>query len=142
GTAIAWRLLFSRNRVSRTHDEPYTWTRRRKVTTVAIGALGGFGVGLTSIGSGTLFAIFLLTSFPIVAQRVVGTDIFHATLLVWAAALAHIAAGNVEFNNVFFLLIGSIPAIWISSQWTGWLPERPMRIALAAVLVLSGVLMQ
>jgi uncharacterized membrane protein YfcA len=142
GVTMVWRIAVAGRRLtSRTVTGTYEWTTRRKVATMTIGALGGFGVGLTSVGSGTLFALFLLTSFPLVASRVVGTDIVHAMLLVWAAALAHVAAGNVVFNNVFFLLIGSLPCVWISSQWTGKLPERPMRLALAGVLVCSGVLM-
>jgi uncharacterized membrane protein YfcA len=141
GCSIVYRLARGTLTTDRKVNEAYEWTMRRKLTTISVGALGGFGVGLTSIGSGTVFAIFLLTSFPIVAQRVVGTDIFHATLVVWAAALAHVAAGNVVFNNVIFLLIGSLPAVWIASQWTGKLPERPMRLALAGVLVLSGALL-
>jgi uncharacterized membrane protein YfcA len=142
GCTIVWRIARGRLRTDRVVSEAFEWTTKRKLSTVGVGALGGFGVGLTSIGSGTLFAIFLMTSFPIVAQRVVGTDIFHATLVVWAAAAGHVVAGNVEFNNVFYLLIGSLPAVWISSQWTGKLPERPLRLALAGVLVLSGALMQ
>jgi uncharacterized membrane protein YfcA len=141
GCSIVYRLARGTLKTDRKVNEAFEWTRRRKITTITVGALGGFGVGLTSIGSGTVFAIFLLTSFPIIAQRVVGTDIFHATLVVWAAAAAHAVAGNIVWNNVLFLLVGSLPAVWIASQWTGKLPERPMRLALAAVLVLSGVLL-
>jgi uncharacterized membrane protein YfcA len=141
GILIVARIIYARHLPVRTVSESYTWTTRRKVLTVLTGLVGGYGVGLTSIGSGTLFAIVLLTTFPIVAQRVVGTDIFHATLVVWAAGLAHAVAGNVQFNAVAWLLVGSLPCIWFSSKYTGHVPERPMRLALAGVLVLSGALL-
>ena len=113
----------------------------RKVWTVALGAAGGFAVGFTSIGSGTIFALVLMTTYPLVAQRVVGTDIFHATLLVWAAGLAHVVAGNVDFSTVGALLVGSLPGVLIGSNMSGRLPERPFRAVLGGILVLSGALL-
>ena len=141
GISIIYRLVRRRHEASRTVDGAFEWTLRRKLFTIAVGVIGGFGVGLTSIGSGTLFAIVLMTSFPIVAQRVVGTDIFHATMLVGAAGAAHALAGNVDGAAVTWLLVGSLPGVWVGSQWTARLPEKPMRLALGAVLVLSGSLL-
>ena len=47
-------------------DGPVAMTRQPQAASPsAIGAVGGFGVGLTSIGSGTLFAIVLITTFPL-----------------------------------------------------------------------------
>jgi uncharacterized membrane protein YfcA len=120
---------------------PIALSGRRKVATVVLGAVGGYAVGFTSIGSGTLFAVALMASYPLAAQRVVGTDIFHATLLVWAAGLAHVAAGNVQFATVGALLVGSLPGVLIGSNLCGRLPERPVRAALGGVLVLSGALL-
>jgi uncharacterized membrane protein YfcA len=122
-------------------DNPVEMTTRRKMLAVGTGLVGGYGVGLTSIGSGTLFALMLMTAFPLVARRVVGTDLFHAMLLVWAAGLAHAVAGNVQFNTVGAILVGSIPGVLIGSRFTGRIPERPVRGALGAVLVLSGSLL-
>jgi hypothetical protein len=121
--------------------EPVEMTSRRKLLAVGTGIVGGYGVGLTSIGSGTLFALMLMTAFPLVAKRVVGTDLFHAMLLVWAAGLAHAAAGNVVFSTVGPLLVGSLPGVLIGSRFTGRIPDRPVRGALGAVLVLSGALL-
>lgn len=120
---------------------PVDMTRRRRLFAVGLGAVGGFGVGLTSIGSGTLFAIVLMTTFPLAARRVVGTDLFHAAMLVWAAGLAHAASGNVDFGTVAALLVGSVPGVLVGSRITGRLPERPVRLALGSVLLLSGSLL-
>jgi hypothetical protein len=38
-----------------------------------------------------------------------------------------------------WLLLGSIPGIWISSRFTLHLPEDALRLALAGVLALSGI---
>ena len=38
-----------------------------------------------------------------------------------------------------WLLLGSIPGIWIASKFTVRLPDDALRLALAGVLALSGV---
>ena len=49
-----------------------------KVIAVGIGAVFGFLLGLTSVGSGVFFGMALVTLFPLSTRRVVGTDLFHA----------------------------------------------------------------
>lgn len=114
-------------------------TNRDRIVAVAIGAVGGFVVGLTSVGSGTLFALAMLFAFPLAARVVVGTDIFHAAALLFIAGFGHLAAGNVELGAMGWLLAGSIPGVLIGSQVSVGLPERTLRFALAAALGLSGL---
>ena len=114
-------------------------TRRDRVIAVALGVFGGFVVGLTSVGSGTFFALVLLLAFPLSVQRLVGTDLFHASALLWVAGAAHLAAGNVDLGAMGSLLVGSIPGVLLGSHLTVALPERTMRIAFATVLILCGL---
>jgi uncharacterized membrane protein YfcA len=114
-------------------------TDRDRVVAVAIGAVGGFVVGLTSVGSGTLFALAMLLAYPLAARFVVGTDIFHAAALLWVAGFGHLVAGNVELGAIGWLLVGSVPGILIGSQVAVGLPEHTLRFALAAALGLSGL---
>lgn len=120
-------------------DRPYRLTERDRFLAVAIGLIGGFVLGLTSVGSGTFFGLMMLLLFPLSASKIVGTDIFHAAVLLWAAGLAHLSAGNVDLHATAFLAIGSIPGILVGSQLTLRVPDRAMRFALATVLVLSGI---
>lgn len=114
-------------------------TRRDRIVAVTIGIGGGFIVGLTSVGSGTLFALAMLLAFPLAAKIVVGTDIFHAAALLLVAGLGHLVAGNVDVPSMGWLLLGSIPGVLIGSQVSVGLPERTLRLALAAALALSGL---
>jgi uncharacterized membrane protein YfcA len=114
-------------------------TNRDRLLAVTIGAAGGFVVGLTSVGSGTLFALAMLLAFPLAARVVVGTDIFHAAALLLVAGFGHLVAGNVELGAMGWLLVGSVPGVLIGSQVSVGLPERALRFALAAVLGLSGL---
>jgi uncharacterized protein len=67
----------------------------RPVLTVALGALGGFLVGLTSVGSGSLMVVLLTLLYPKLSPKaLVGTDIVQAVPLVAAAALGHVLTGS------------------------------------------------
>jgi uncharacterized protein len=120
-------------------DMPLLLTRRDRMIALALGASGGFIVGLTSVGSGTFFALVMLLVFPLTAAKIVGTDIWHASALLWVAGISHLLHGNVDLGAMGWLLLGSIPGILIGSQVTVRLPDRALRIALATTLAVSGV---
>ncbi len=92
---------------------------------------GGFIVGLTSVGSGVFFGLTLLVVFPLRAHKVVGTDIFHAAILLYVAGAAHWAAGNIDFGILGWLLLGSIPGVLIGGRLTLSIPEQRLRLLLA-----------
>jgi hypothetical protein len=77
--------------------------------------------------------------YPLTIPKIVGTDIFHAAALLWVAGLGHLVQGNVNLHATVWLLFGSIPGILIASQFTVRIPDRPLRLGLAAVLGLSGI---
>src|SRR5215218_10552979 len=114
-------------------------TRRNKISAAVLGALVGFVLGVTSAGSGALIAVGLIMLFRLVPSRVVGTDIFHAAILLWAASAAHIVAGNVDFALAGNILIGSVPGVWIGSHWSVRVPVPVLRTTLAVVLIGSGL---
>ena len=99
-------------------DEEFVLSRRDRIAAVLIGLVGGFIVGLTSVGSGVFFGLTMLVVFPLRAHKIVGTDIFHAAALLYVAGFGHFVAGNVDFSTVGWLLIGSIPGVLVGSQLT------------------------
>jgi uncharacterized membrane protein YfcA len=122
-----------------TGDESFELTTRDRVAAVLIGLFGGFIVGLTSVGSGVFFGLTLLVLFPLRAHKVVGTDIFHAAVLLYVAGIGHWLAGNVDFGVVSWLLLGSIPGVLLGGRLSISIPELPLRLLLAAVLGLAGL---
>jgi uncharacterized protein len=122
-----------------TEDARLDLTRRDKLFAVAIGASCGFVVGLTSVGSGTFFGLAMLLLYPLTAQRIVGTDMLHAALLLWVAGAGHLLHGNVDLHAMGWLLIGSIPGVLLGSHLSIKVPERSLRVAFSFVLILSGI---
>ena len=113
-------------------------SRRRRMFTVVFGAMGGYLVGLTSIGSGSIMAVILLLLYPIAPAVIVGTDIAHATVLSLVVGLAHMTQGNVAFSLAGSLLLGGIPGVLIGSRVAPWLPGKPLKMILATMLIFVG----
>jgi uncharacterized membrane protein YfcA len=120
-------------------DDRFDMETRDRLAAIAIGLVGGFIVGLTSVGSGTFFGLTMLFVFPLRAHKVVGTDILHAAALLYVAGFGHFIAGNVDMHAVGWLLIGSIPGVLIGSHYSVRLPDAFLRFLLANVLALSGL---
>jgi len=138
GVVTLVRALFLK-RLTEREREGFTLERRHKIAAVAIGVFVGFMLGVTSAGSGALIALALILAFRLVPRRVVGTDIFHAAILLWAAAVAHIVAGNVDFALAGTILIGSVPGVWFGSQWSVRIPAATLRTVLGVVLIGAGL---
>ena len=123
----------------RDDDDEFAITARVRAIAIAIGAVFGFIVGLTSVGSGTFFGLALLILFPLSATRMVGTDLLHAALLLFVAGAGHLIHGNVDLHAMSWLLVGSIPGVLIGSHLSIRVPDRALRVVFAFVLVLSGI---
>ena len=120
-------------------DGKTAMSRQRRLFTIIFGSIGGYLVGLTSIGSGSIMAVILLLLYPLSPAVVVGTDIAHATVLSLVTGIAHMTQGNVDFGLVGTLLLGSIPGVLVGSRVAPWLPARPLRIVLSVMLIFVGI---
>src|SRR6266511_4024263 len=120
-------------------NAPFILERRDRIRAVVIGAVFGFIVGLTSVGSGTFFGLVMVMVYPLTVAKIVGTDIFHAAALLWVAGIGHMIGGNVDYHATAWLLTGSIPGVLISSRFTVKLPDLVLRISLGTILLLSGL---
>jgi uncharacterized protein len=112
---------------------------RAKATAVVVGAVLGAVLGLTSVGSGALIGPALILLFHLTPIRVVGTDVFHAAILLWAAGLAHWVGGNVDFALMGMILLGSLPGVWIGAALVSRVPVGVLRPLLGCVLLGSAL---
>jgi uncharacterized protein len=135
GVGFALKTFLHNRRVS---DLPFLLSRRDRIVAVALGAAGGFVVGLTSVGSGTFFGLVMLLVYPLTAQKIVGSDLAHASALLWVAGASHLLHGNVDLHAMAWLLVGSVPGVLLGSNLSIRIPEGVLRLGFAVVLVLSG----
>ena len=105
----------------------------------AVGALLGLLVGLTSVGSGTLFIVMMVALLRMSMRHIVGTDVAHSALLTAGAGLLHLGFGNVDLALAANILIGSVPGVIVGSRMTVRIPERGLRAAVAIALMSVGL---
>lgn len=114
--------------------------RARPIPTVIVGAIGGVIVGMTSVGSGSLIIIAMLSLYPAMkAAGLVGTDLVQAVPLVISAALGHILFGDFQLNLTLSLLMGCLPGVYIGARLSAYAPDGIVRRALTVVLLASAL---
>jgi uncharacterized membrane protein YfcA len=112
----------------------------RPLPTMAVGALGGFVVGMTSVGSGSLIIVMLLFLYPSLrGAQLVGTDLVQAVPLVGAAALGHLLFGDFKLGLTASLLLGAVPGVYVGARVSARAPDGVIRPALAFVLTASAL---
>jgi len=125
-------------------DRPNRWPAPRWVggtrwSTIALGALVGFLVSLTSIGAGSITVPALYLLLPRIGlRRLVGSDVAFAALLIPMTALGHLGMGDVDLKISLNLLLGSLPGVFIGSKLCARLPDIWLRPAMAGALFFAG----
>jgi uncharacterized membrane protein YfcA len=112
----------------------------RPIPTMFIGIIGGFAVGLTSVGSGSLMIVMLMFLYPKLSGReMVGTDLVQAIPLVASAAIGHLIFGDLQFGLTTSVLVGAIPGVYVGARISASARDRFIRPALIAVLTISSL---
>lgn len=131
---------YTQEAVTATRDSVANWEKYRPLLTALVGAIVGFLVGLTSVGSGTLIIVSLTFLYPrLSAKELVGTDIFQAFLLLLAGVIGYLSSGAINWPIVGLLLLGSLPGVYLGSKLSKFIPDQYMNPVLAVVLGISGL---
>jgi uncharacterized membrane protein YfcA len=107
---------------------PKTWadtpSLAGRVKLAVVGALVGFLVALTSIGSGSLLMVFLLLLTPYPLAELVGTDILYGLATMALAGSLHLRMGHFDSRLLLHVAMGSLPGVILGSRLTRIIPER------------------
>jgi hypothetical protein len=110
-------------------------TYKGRVGAIAIGFILGLLVGMTSVSSGSLFALALIVFFRLDAHKLVGTDLMQAAVLLSVTSLGHLSLGMVNWGLVLPIWLGSLPGVWVGAQLCQMVPQRPLRFVIYTILV-------
>lgn len=111
----------------------------RPVLTILVGLVGGFMVGLTSVGAGSLILVLLTFLYPAIAADVlVGTDLAQALPLTAAATLGAFLFGHVSFGLTTAIIVGAVPAVFLGAHLSSRGMSTALRPYLAALAFISG----
>lgn len=115
-------------------------SQRATLWTFLMGIVLGALVTLSSVGAGAFGTALLLILYPRMPSiQIVGTDLAHAVPLTLVAGLGHLALGNVDYNLLAALLIGSLPAIYVGTRLATRLPDKVLQPVLASTLFALGI---
>ncbi|MBE2257262.1 MAG: sulfite exporter TauE/SafE family protein [Rhodobacteraceae bacterium] len=121
------------------HAGDGTQAQSRAPITIAVGALLGVLVTISSVGAGALGVAVLFYLYPrLPTIRIIGSDVAHAVPLTLVAGLGHWFLGSVDWSLLGSLLLGSLPGIWLGSHASARIPDRILRPILAGMLLLIG----
>jgi len=137
--ATLYRALFRPGLIAKEREAAVLQRRISKVGTVVIGLTLGYVLGLTSVGSGALVGLVLILLYKLSPRRVVGTDVFHAAVLLWTAGMAHFISGNVDLGLMGTILIGSLPGVWIGTALVPRVPVVGLRYMLGIILAAASL---
>jgi uncharacterized protein len=117
-----------------------TLTFSKAIACVALGLVLGTLVTLTSVGAGAIGTAVLIALFPAMPMgRIVGNDIAHAIPLTLIAGLGHAWLGAVDWGMLAWLLLGSLPGIWLGTRSLHRFSERWIRGGLSILLAYAGL---
>jgi uncharacterized membrane protein YfcA len=112
----------------------------RRLPTVLIGIVGGFMVGLTSVGAGSLILVLLVFVYPkLRSDHLVGTDLAQSLPLTLSATLGALAFGHVNFSLTTSIIIGSVPMVIVGSLMSSRSNGYLLRRIITGVVLLSGL---
>ena len=108
--------------------------------TMAVGLVGGFMVGLTSVGAGSLVLVLLTMIYPTLRSDVlVGTDLAQSLPLTAAATLGALLFGKVSLTLTTAIIIGALPAVVAGALISSRVLSVGLRPFIAGVALLSGL---
>jgi hypothetical protein len=129
-------LIFRRNVPQ---DESTAAPLDKPLIIVAIGALVGVLVSLTSVGSGSVTLPLLVFALPAIAmRRLIGSEIAFAAFLVPLAAVGQSSFGNVNWGMAGSLIVGSLPGVWLGAKLCKILGDAWLRPTIVVVLAIAG----
>jgi uncharacterized membrane protein YfcA len=112
---------------------------RHPLLPVLFGAAIGTLVTLSSVGAGAVGVSVLMMLYPrLPIARIVASDIAYAVPLTLLAGLGHASMGSVDWHMLGYLLMGSLPGIWLGSHLVNKAPERVIRSVLSVLLAWAG----
>jgi uncharacterized membrane protein YfcA len=120
---------------------PREWdlnTNYGRICTVSAAAILGCIVGITSVSSGSMFALLLIAFFRLDTSKLVGTDISQAAILLMFTSVGHLSLGTVNWGLVLPIWLGSVPGVLVGAKLCQIMPQRPLKFVIYGMLAMAS----
>ncbi len=123
------------------HSHEAVNIRNTRRSMILVGFITGIIVSFTSVGAGAIIMLFLLHYWHIPLERVVGTDLAIALLVVGTASLSHLLTTTVDPAVLLPLVLGGILGAALGERFHRKVDKEKIKLAINAVLMLVGLTM-
>ncbi|AKG20625.1 sulfite exporter TauE/SafE family protein [Calothrix sp. 336/3] len=106
-----------------------------RMQAMGVGAILGSMVGMTSVSSGSLFAMALISFFQLDSRKLVGTDLAQAAILLSFTSLGHMFLGTVDWGLVIPIWFGTIPGVMVGAKLCQLMPPSILKFTIYTLLL-------
>lgn len=114
---------------------------RRYWLGLPIGMAAGLVAGYVGVGGGFLMVPLFLSIIGVDMKRASGSSLLAICILSTPGALLQISMGNVAIATAIAVVVGSVPGAVLGARLAKRIPERELRFAFGAVLLLAAVML-
>ena len=118
---------------------PRKFTKNEKATFLGAGSIISFITQITATGAGAMTLPILVKKCHCPPKHVAGTSVIFGVAISAVGAILHYNMGNVPIFLVLFLLIGSIPGVFLGVRIASKISPRKL-IALFSVVILVAAI--
>jgi uncharacterized membrane protein YfcA len=118
-----------------------TLERKKDTLTITSGFFIGTVTTLTSIGAGSFGAFLLKLIYPrsLPVKKLIATETVHAIPVSLIAGIGFLLMGKTDLNLLFYLLLGSLPAVLSASFFMEKISGDIVKRILGGILIIVSI---
>lgn len=122
-------------------EEEFKLTRKNLPKAIAIGLAAGLASGYVGVGGGFLMIPLFVSVLGVMMRKASGTSLVAIMILAIPGVIEQAFLGNINYLAGIAMAVGSIPGAVIGANLVRRVPERQLRFAFGAFLLISAVVL-
>ncbi|MDH3697008.1 MAG: sulfite exporter TauE/SafE family protein, partial [Nitrosopumilus sp.] len=121
------------------YSTPRKFTRGEKTTFLGASSIISFITQITATGAGAMTLPLLIKKCHCPPKHVAGTSVLFGVAISAVGTILHYNMGNVPFLLVLFLLIGSIPGVFLGVKLTSKISPRKLIATFSIIILIAAI---
>ena len=121
------------------YSTPSKFTRGEKTTFLGASSIISFITQITATGAGAMTLPLLIKKCHCPPKHVAGTSVLFGVAISAVGTILHYNMGNVPFLLVLFLLIGSIPGVFLGVKLTSKISPRKLIATFSIIILIAAI---
>ena len=121
------------------HSDSHKFTRGEKSTFLGAGGIIGFITQITATGAGAMTLPLLVKKCHCPPKHVAGTSVIFGVAISAVGAILHYNMGNVPIFLVLFLLIGSLPGVFLGVRLVSKISPKKLIVVFSVIILVAAI---